>query len=90
MFQVMWMFREFGAPYLFLHAILNQDVNWRKQHFRLVDWSLFGIESHSFWGFELLILLFCYFINFLIKFLISDSSGEGRQKQWYPVGLNTI
>jgi len=34
-FMVMWMFREFGAPYLFLHAILNQDVNWRKQHFRL-------------------------------------------------------
>lgn len=31
----MWMFRECGAPYLFLHAILNPDVSWRKQQFRL-------------------------------------------------------
>ena len=31
----MWMFRECGAPYLFLHAILNPDVRWREQQFRL-------------------------------------------------------
>ena len=34
-FLVMWMFRECGAPYLFLHSILNPDVRWRKQQFRL-------------------------------------------------------
>ena len=31
----MWLFRECGAPYLFLQAILNPDVRWRKQQFRL-------------------------------------------------------
>jgi len=34
-FLVMWLFRECGAPYLFLHAILNPDVSWRMQKFRL-------------------------------------------------------
>ena len=33
-FLVMWLFRECGAPYLFLHAILNPDVSWRSQRFR--------------------------------------------------------
>ena len=31
----MWLFRECGAPYLFLHAILNPDVRWRAGQFRL-------------------------------------------------------
>jgi len=34
-FLVMWMFREAGAPYLFLHAILNPAIRWRTLEFRL-------------------------------------------------------
>lgn len=34
-FLVMWMFRECGAPYLFLHAVMNQDISWRTKKFRL-------------------------------------------------------
>ena len=30
----MWMFRECGAPYLFLHAVMNQDISWRTKKFR--------------------------------------------------------
>lgn len=33
-FLVMWMFRECGAPYLFLHAVMNQDISWRTKKFR--------------------------------------------------------
>eukprot|EP00092_Neocalanus_flemingeri_P005777 GFUD01006219.1.p1 GENE.GFUD01006219.1~~GFUD01006219.1.p1 ORF type:complete len:429 (+),score=27.92 GFUD01006219.1:820-2106(+) len=34
-FLVMWMFRECGAPYLFLHAILNPAIRWRTLEFKL-------------------------------------------------------
>ena len=35
MLQVMWMFREVGAPYLFLHALLNPAIRWRTLEFKL-------------------------------------------------------
>jgi hypothetical protein len=33
--QVMWLFREAGAPYLFLHALWNPAIRWRNGEFRL-------------------------------------------------------
>ena len=52
----MWMFRECGAPYLFLHAVMNPDVSWRTQQFRChknssqwkLECSLFRLK----WGGE--------------------------------------
>lgn len=37
-FMVMWLFRECGAPYLFLHAIFNPAIRWRTSEFRL-NWG---------------------------------------------------
>merc|ERR1712209_172760 len=34
-FLVMWLFRECGAPYLFLHALLHPAIRWRTHEFRL-------------------------------------------------------
>ena len=34
-FLVMWMFRECGAPYLFLHALSHPAIRWRQLQFRL-------------------------------------------------------
>ena len=34
-FLVMWMFRECGAPYLYLHALLHPAIRWRHLTFRL-------------------------------------------------------
>jgi len=34
-FLVMWLFRECGAPYLFLNALLHPSIRWRSQEFRL-------------------------------------------------------
>lgn len=34
-FLVMWLFREAGAPYLFLHALWNPAIRWRNGEFRL-------------------------------------------------------
>ena len=31
----MWLFREAGAPYLFLHALWNPAIRWRNGEFRL-------------------------------------------------------
>lgn len=31
----MWLFRECGAPYLFLHALLHPSIKWRSLEFRL-------------------------------------------------------
>jgi hypothetical protein len=31
----MWLFREAGAPYLFLHALWNPAIRWRNCEFRL-------------------------------------------------------
>ena len=31
----MWLFRELGAPYIFLHALLNPGIRWRNLEFRL-------------------------------------------------------
>merc|ERR1719153_913569 len=37
-FLVMWLFRECGAPYLFLHAISHPSIRWRTMEFRL-NWG---------------------------------------------------
>lgn len=34
-FLVMWLFRECGAPYLFLHALSHPSIRWRSLQFRL-------------------------------------------------------
>jgi len=34
-FMVMWLFRECGAPYIFMHALCNPGIRWRNLEFRL-------------------------------------------------------
>jgi len=34
-FMVMWLFRELGAPYIFMHALCNPAIRWRNLEFRL-------------------------------------------------------
>jgi len=34
-FMVMWLFRECGAPYIFLHSLANPAIRWRNLEFRL-------------------------------------------------------
>ena len=31
----MWLFREFGAPYIFIHSLCNPGIRWRNLEFRL-------------------------------------------------------
>ena len=31
----MWLFRECGAPYIFLHSLWNPAIRWRNLEFRL-------------------------------------------------------
>ena len=33
--SIILLFREFGAPYLFLNALLHPSIRWRSQEFRL-------------------------------------------------------
>ena len=35
LFQVMWLFREVSAPYLFFLAQLNPVIHWRSKFFKL-------------------------------------------------------
>ena len=35
LFIIMFFFRECGAPYLFLNALLHPSIRWRSQEFRL-------------------------------------------------------
>ena len=61
-FLVMWLFRECGAPYLFLHAILNPDVSWRSQRFRSAQSieletnirEVYSSSSSKYWEYECL------------------------------------